>query len=285
MQPQRTSIILFLLWPLSPQLTPNSLSLGCSYYLAHHPLFNPASHKITLLESSSVAAGASGKSGGFLAQNWHSSSTASLGALSFGLHEDLAREHGGEGRWGYRKVDTLSVQGDLTAVRGLGEKKKPSSSASSSEAAVRSWLADDLVENMVVSSLGSTSTTAQVTPALLTEALLEETPSVQIVKASPTELVHSPSSGRLRAVRYSGKGIVNGQSGVLEGVTEFVFANGPWVGALAKGLLGEEVGGRLDVSGEKANSIVVRLGEEGRRRVGARAYLLLFRSVSFSVGI
>lgn len=138
---------------------------------------------------------------------------------------------------------------------------------------------------MVLSSLGSTSTTAQVTPALLTEALLEETPSVRILKASPTELVHSSSSGRLRAVRYSGKGIVNGQSGVLEGVTEFVFANGPWVGGLAKGLLGEEVGGRLDVNGEKANSIVVRLGEEGRRSVGARTSLPPFRSLSLVLSL
>ena len=46
--------------------------------------------KVTLLESSkTLAPGASGKAGGFLALDWHGTSTASLAALSFELHLSL----------------------------------------------------------------------------------------------------------------------------------------------------------------------------------------------------
>ena len=62
--------------------------------------------KVTLLESSkAVAPGASGKAGGFLALDWHGTSTASLAALSFKLHRKLAKEHNGAERWGYREVE------------------------------------------------------------------------------------------------------------------------------------------------------------------------------------
>lgn len=61
---------------------------------------------VTLLESSkAVAPGASGKAGGFLALDWHGTSTASLAALSYELHRKLAKEHNGAERWGYRQVD------------------------------------------------------------------------------------------------------------------------------------------------------------------------------------
>lgn len=53
---------------------------------------------------------ASGKAGGFLAADWHDRRTASLAALSFKLHEELAKEHDGVDKWGYRKVTTLNVE-------------------------------------------------------------------------------------------------------------------------------------------------------------------------------
>ena len=59
--------------------------------------------KVTLLESSkTLAPGASGKAGGFLALDWHGTSTASLAALSFELHRELAEKENGAERWGYR---------------------------------------------------------------------------------------------------------------------------------------------------------------------------------------
>ncbi|KAH7032721.1 FAD dependent oxidoreductase [Microdochium trichocladiopsis] len=140
--------------------------IGCTtaYYLTRHPAYNPATHKITLLEASAsssaggrtkdsisdpatlaypddhdqvgadtgdgsssssgqrkqqqlqqafnpahdgIASGASGKAGGLLAL-W--AFPANIVPLSFGLHEDLAREHGGERRWGYRRCWASQVE-------------------------------------------------------------------------------------------------------------------------------------------------------------------------------
>ncbi|KAI0483581.1 FAD dependent oxidoreductase [Xylaria cf. heliscus] len=111
--------------------------IGCStaYYLSRHPSFSPDVHHITLLEASStssggrtpdsiqdpatladpstaaaaakknpahdgIAGGASGKAGGLLAL-W--AFPQSIVPLSFRLHDELAREHGGDKLWGYRR--------------------------------------------------------------------------------------------------------------------------------------------------------------------------------------
>jgi len=55
---------------------------------------------------------ASGKAGGFLAKDWHSGPITSLAAMSFDLHQELSDEHGGEKRWGYRRVSAVQVSID-----------------------------------------------------------------------------------------------------------------------------------------------------------------------------
>lgn len=76
-----------------------------AYYLGQHAS-KPA---VTLLEASKgVAPGASGKAGGFLALDWHGMATASLAALSFRLHRELAEANNGAERWGYRPVEVRS---------------------------------------------------------------------------------------------------------------------------------------------------------------------------------
>lgn len=80
-----------------------------AYYLTRHPKFNPVLHRITLLEATAIAAGASGKAGGLLAL-W--AYPAALVPLSYRLHRELAAEHGGAERWGYRRVGC----GSLSAV-------------------------------------------------------------------------------------------------------------------------------------------------------------------------
>ena len=74
---------------------------GCTtaYFLTRHPKYDRTKHSITLLEATSIAAGASGKAGGLLAL-W--AYPSSLVPLSFRLHAELAKEHGGDHRWGYR---------------------------------------------------------------------------------------------------------------------------------------------------------------------------------------
>mmetsp|Transcript_4353 Transcript_4353/g.15063 ORF Transcript_4353/g.15063 Transcript_4353/m.15063 type:complete len:251 (-) Transcript_4353:2026-2778(-) len=62
-----------------------------------------------VLERTAVAAAAGGKGGGFLARGWGNSQTRALHEISFDLHSELAQRLGIES---YRKIKTLSVQGD-----------------------------------------------------------------------------------------------------------------------------------------------------------------------------
>ncbi|KXX77303.1 putative oxidoreductase TDA3 [Madurella mycetomatis] len=92
--------------------------IGCTtaYYLTRHPKFNPALHTITLLEATSIASGASGKAGGLLAL-W--AYPTSLVPLSYRLHKELAAEHNGAERWGYRRLGC----GSLGAIVRAGDIK------------------------------------------------------------------------------------------------------------------------------------------------------------------
>ncbi|KAH0562944.1 hypothetical protein GP486_002490 [Trichoglossum hirsutum] len=85
--------------------------IGCTsaYYLTHHPQFDPLLHNVTLIEATKIAGGASGKAGGLLT-SW--AYPANIVQLSFDLHEQLAEEHDGAHRWGYRRVRC----GQLTAT-------------------------------------------------------------------------------------------------------------------------------------------------------------------------
>lgn len=56
-----------------------------AYYLATHPQ-RPSGSKITIVEGSKIAAGASGYSGGFLAKDWHGSATSSMSSYPTGCH-------------------------------------------------------------------------------------------------------------------------------------------------------------------------------------------------------
>lgn len=97
--------------------------IGCTsaYYLTRHPSFDPSKHTITLLEASKIAGGASGKAGGLLAL-W--AYPSSIVPLSYRLHKELAEEHGGADRWGYRAVHVGQVEctgRDVASRRKHGE--------------------------------------------------------------------------------------------------------------------------------------------------------------------
>ncbi|KAK3904406.1 FAD dependent oxidoreductase-domain-containing protein [Staphylotrichum tortipilum] len=92
--------------------------IGCTtaYYLTRHPTFDPALHTILLLEATAIAAGASGKAGGLLGL-WAYPSC--LVPLSYRLHRELAAEHNGAERWGYRRLGC----GSLSAIVKRGDLK------------------------------------------------------------------------------------------------------------------------------------------------------------------
>lgn len=82
-----------------------------AFYLTRHPKFDPKKHYITIMESKRVAGGASGKAGGLLAL-W--AFPQQIVPLSFRLHQELANEFNGEEEWGYRRLTTISVEGDIS---------------------------------------------------------------------------------------------------------------------------------------------------------------------------
>ncbi|WVR05142.1 hypothetical protein IAU60_002154 [Kwoniella sp. DSM 27419] len=220
--------------------------VSTAYFLATHPLRSPST-RITLVEGTKIAAAASGKSGGFLAKDWHGAATADLSAMSYELHKSLAEEFGGE-KWGYRTVDTLSVETDATRK--------------SKRSAPLPWLPEGLVHSS--RSLGGHSTTAQVHPGLFTEFFANkflEKPGTEVIVGRATSLALG-DGGAPRSV-----GVKRGPAG-SEGDKEdlaadvVVLAAGPWTGSLAEQLLGNKVGGRLGVTGHRAHSIVLRTQEQ-----------------------
>ena len=82
-----------------------------AYYIVKHPKFDPEKFHITLIESKRVAGGASGKAGGLLAL-W--AFPEQIVSLSFNLHQQLSNEYNGEKEWGYRRLTTVSLEGDIS---------------------------------------------------------------------------------------------------------------------------------------------------------------------------
>lgn len=128
--------------------------IGCAtaYYLSL------TGADVTIVECDRVASGASGKSGGFLAEDWcDGNAMAGLARASFQLHDTLAGTLAAD--YGYRRVATYLVAGGALARGGEG----PSTSADVP------WL-DGRSE--IHQTIGTPQTTAQIEPREFTEALL-----------------------------------------------------------------------------------------------------------------
>lgn len=213
--------------------------ISTAYFLANSPALPPGA-KITVVEGTEIAAAASGKSGGFLAKDWHGTPTASLSAMSYDLHAELAGKYGGAEKWGYRTVDTLSVETDATRK--------------SKRAPPVSWLPPNVLSSR---SLGDHRTTAQVHPGLLTKFLADQTftsPNTKLVIGRAVSVKQEDGASRSVVVKTT--------SGEQEIPADcVVLAAGPWTGKLAVTLLGKKVGGQLGVEGHRAHSIVLKTKE------------------------
>lgn len=82
-----------------------------AFYLTQHPSFDHDKHHVTIIESKRVAGGASGKAGGLLAL-W--AFPQQIVPLSFQLHQELAEKYNGLEQWDYRRLTTVSVEGEIT---------------------------------------------------------------------------------------------------------------------------------------------------------------------------
>ncbi|KAK5654387.1 hypothetical protein OQA88_7296 [Cercophora sp. LCS_1] len=81
------------------------IGLSTAYYLSDH---QPPSSIHLVDPSPELFASASGYAGGFLAKDWFASEVASLGALSYELHKQLAADSGGRERWKYSPTTSVN---------------------------------------------------------------------------------------------------------------------------------------------------------------------------------
>ncbi len=205
-----------------------------AYFLARRGI------AVTVVERTGVACAASGKSGGFLALDWcDGSPLGPLARASFTLHAELAAELGTD--YGYRRMETF-----MLAARERG------TPAGGHRVAAPPWLDGS---GIVTAALGSQQTTAQVTPARFTAALIDA------ARARGARL----HVGVVEDVAWRGgvaSGVLTAGGETLEG-DAVVLAMGPWTGRLAgrlrlpsvHGLKGYSV--TLDAPGVPAHALFV----------------------------
>lgn len=275
--------------------------IGCctAYFLTRHPSYSPETHRITLLEASSsnaggrmadsiqdpatladpataskknpthegIAGGASGKAGGLLAL-W--AFPQNIVPLSFRLHDELAQEHGGDKRWGYRRCYASQIDcrarvppgfsgkntGDTEPLssgaeqgsKGLHKDHKKDTKALRKLGAPEDldWL--DTEESLgAYEGMGTPENTAQVHPELFTRSMaqLAEDRGVRIVTGARVTAINKAEDGKsVESVTYE----KDGKEETLP-TTDCVVAAGPWT----RRLLPE-----IPVTATRAHSVVVR---------------------------
>ncbi len=110
---------------------------------------------VVVIERNAVACAASGKSGGFLAQDWcDGTPLMALARRSFALHAEFAEKLGGD--WGYRGMTTYG------GTMGRSRPRLP-------HGAGPGWVSPDVA---ITGQLGSAGTTAQVQPGAFTGAMM-----------------------------------------------------------------------------------------------------------------
>jgi glycine/D-amino acid oxidase-like deaminating enzyme len=242
-----------------------------AYFLSRHPKFSTSIHTITLLEATKIAGGASGKAGGLLAL-W--AYPSSIVPLSYRLHKELADEHDGPSRWGYRAVHCGQVEAKARAlsgptVRGAtdrptderdggalnGNTESVSLQKRSKEAIglLRAagipkdldWLDAHSVSGY--DEMGDPSTTAQVHPYLFTTSMaqLAEESGVKIVYGSATS-INTGKDGSVESVSYTSK--EHGTSETLP-ATQVILSAGPWT---------QKVWPKVPISALRAHSVTIR---------------------------
>ncbi|KAI0377729.1 FAD dependent oxidoreductase [Hypomontagnella monticulosa] len=275
--------------------------IGCctAYFLTRHPSYSPETHRITLLEASSsnaggrtadsiqdpatladpataskknpahegIAGGASGKAGGLLAL-W--AFPQNIVPLSFRLHDELAQEHGGDKRWGYRRCYASQIDCRARVPPGFSGKNVSDTEPVSSSAeqgskglhkdhkkdtkALRKlgapedldWL--DTEESLgAYEGMGTPENTAQVHPELFTRSMaqLAEDRGVRIVTGARVTAINKAEDGK------SVEGVTYEKDGKEETLptTDCVVAAGPWT----RRLLPE-----IPVTATRAHSVVVK---------------------------
>ncbi|KAH6652238.1 FAD dependent oxidoreductase [Truncatella angustata] len=247
-----------------------------AYYLTRHPSYNPSLHRITILEATSIAAGASGKAGGLLGL-W--AYPQCLVPLSYKLHAELAAEHGGAERWGYRNVSCGKITATVHArdLNGVSHvpirrssratdgklendqpkdwEKLPKQDETASKLLQDSklpsdlnWIDQNLVKEYATMDRFGSTETSQVHPFQFTTtiATLAQEKGVHIrLNAKVTAFKLKLDNRSVAGIEYLDRATDEIRS--IDGVTDVIVAAGPWTGRLIPS---------SSVEGLKADSVV-----------------------------
>ncbi|KAL6849327.1 hypothetical protein ACO1O0_008866 [Amphichorda felina] len=237
--------------------------IGCTtaYYLTRHPKFNPALHTITLLEAApSIATGASGKAGGLLAL-WAYPSC--LVPLSYRLHAELAAEHNGAQKWGYRRLKCGSIEATVSSKK-LEQLQKPNEEGKAWEKLPKQddaakdlletgslpgdldWVDRDVVNGYAEMGAPGKTETSQVHPYHFTTAIGELARNAGVdVRTNAKVTKISASASGVEGVEYLDR--ETNETKEISNVTDIVVAAGPWTGRVLP---------RAKVEGLRAHSVV-----------------------------
>lgn len=208
---------------------------------------------MTLLEATDIAGGASGKAGGLLAE-W--AYPSSIVGLSYALHRELASEHDGKNRWGYRETNCGQI---VVRGRKLAENSEPKVEGESlqkrSAAALSKlksgkipkdldWIEPELLR--AYESMSGPGETAQVHPYLFTTSLaaLAEEKGLNVVLGAVTSI--SRPGDTVESVTYTEKN--TGESRTIP-ATDVIVAAGPWTQAVLP---------EAPILATRAHSVVIR---------------------------
>ena len=164
---------------------------------------------VTVVEQAGVAHAASGKAGGFLAQDWCAGSPLdALARRSFALHAQLAEEIAGsdDDGWDYRR---MSAYGGFIL---------PGGDVSPASRPRLPWLSESVVVSGI---LGNPDTTAIVDPAKFTGAMMRaaQGQGARLVGAGVTGLVPGQDGATMRGVET--------EDGIID-ADAVLIAMGPW---------------------------------------------------------
>lgn len=177
--------------------------------------------------------------------------------LSFALHAQLAKEHDGKTRWGYRETNcgqlvvrgrALSEKNDKKAESGESLQKRSASALSKLKSANipqdLDWIEPDLLR--AYESMSGPGETAQVHPYLFTTSMakLAEKKGAEVILGQVTDIARP--SGTVESITYTDK--ASGESRTIP-ATDVIVAAGPWT----KSVLPE-----APIAAMRAHSVVIR---------------------------
>lgn len=232
-------------------------------------------HTIHLIEATGIASGASGKAGGLLAL-W--AYPSSIVPLSFRLHRELANEHGGEKRWGYRRLgcgqlnikgrrlDDTSAQGNKlpTQLNGVHDEARERVSLQKQGKKSRKglkaanipndldWFVDGNIQSY--DSMGTPENTAQVHPHQFTTTMAElaRESGANIILGTVTSINYTESNkeksfhNAVKSVSYMDKST---NSPHILTATDIILTTGPWTKSLLP---------NAPISALRAHSVTIR---------------------------